>query len=104
MTYSDKLKDPRWQKKRLQILERDEWACVKCSDMKSTLHIHHSKYNGNPWESDNKDLFTLCEECHEAVERFKNDCDFDKMKMMKLKTSDNADSILFTSHKGFILV
>jgi hypothetical protein len=26
--YSDKLKDPRWQKKRLQIMERDNWCCL----------------------------------------------------------------------------
>lgn len=27
MTYAEKLKDPRWQKKRLRILERDAFAC-----------------------------------------------------------------------------
>jgi hypothetical protein len=28
-TYSEKLRDPRWQKKRLQIFERDEFMCVR---------------------------------------------------------------------------
>ena len=100
MTYSDKLKDPRWQKKRLQILERDNWACVKCTDKESTLCVHHLKYHGNPWESDNKDLVTLCEDCHEAVEALKNDCDLDKMKMLKLTSTDDGGLILFTSHNG----
>jgi len=27
MTYKEKLLDPRWQKKRLEVLERDGWAC-----------------------------------------------------------------------------
>ena len=37
--YSQKLKDPRWQKKRLQILERDEWNCQICHDNESTLVV-----------------------------------------------------------------
>ena len=28
MSYSDKLKDPRWQRKRLEIFERDNWTSV----------------------------------------------------------------------------
>ena len=46
MEYAEKLKDPRWQKKRLEILERDAWVCQKCFDTKSTLHVHHRIYNG----------------------------------------------------------
>ena len=67
MTYSDKLKDPRWQKKRLKILERDNWACVLCSDHESTLNVHHVEYNfkKDPWDYDNKYLWTLCNKCHE---------------------------------------
>lgn len=32
MTYSQKLRDPRWQKKRLEILERDSFTCQHCHD------------------------------------------------------------------------
>lgn len=65
-TYSDKLKDPRWQKKRLSILERDEWTCQSCYNDQITLHVHHKKYSGsNPWECDDEDLITLCEVCHD---------------------------------------
>lgn len=42
--YSEKLKDPRWQKKRLEILNRDEFACRFCGDNKSTLNVHHISY------------------------------------------------------------
>ena len=67
MTYQKKLKDPRWQKKRLEILERDEWTCQNCYDMESTLHIHHKVYNKGkePWDIENDFLVTLCSECHE---------------------------------------
>jgi phage terminase large subunit GpA-like protein len=67
MTYAEKLKDPRWQKKRLEILERDEWKCKLCGDHTTTLHVHHEKYKGEPWDADNELLKTLCEHCHSLI-------------------------------------
>lgn len=65
-TYSDKLKDPRWQRRRLEILNRDDWKCLACGNHENTLHVHHKKYTGNPWEAPDEDLETLCERCHNA--------------------------------------
>jgi len=65
MEYSEILKDPRWQKKRLQILERDNWTCCFCGDTESTLHVHHIVYSGKPWEQRDASYLTLCETCHE---------------------------------------
>ena len=69
MTYSEKLKDPRWQKKRLQILERDNWRCVNCTDSESQLHVHHKQYESKkmPWDYDDSNFITLCKECHDEV-------------------------------------
>jgi hypothetical protein len=66
-TYSDKLKDPRWQRKRLEIFERDNWTCVLCGDATNTLHIHHKVYfkNTDPWGYSSEHLETLCVSCHE---------------------------------------
>ena len=65
ITYSEKLRDPRWQKKRLKILERDEWMCQSCYDSQSTLHIHHRYYSsGDPWDCSDESLVTMCESCH----------------------------------------
>lgn len=66
MKYSDKLLDPRWQKKRLEVLQRDDFTCMMCRDKKTTLHVHHFCYaaSGNPWDSDLDDLITYCECCH----------------------------------------
>lgn len=66
--YTEKFKDPRWQKKRLEILERDGWACKSCGNDKSTLHVHHKWYIGgnDPWDYPDNCLATLCEECHET--------------------------------------
>jgi hypothetical protein len=65
-TYLEKLKDPRWQKKRLEILERDGWKCMACGDKERTLHIHHVFYlpHKEPWEIPNGLLLTMCEKCH----------------------------------------
>lgn len=67
-TYSDKLKSPIWQKKRLEILERDSFKCVICEDNSKTLHVHHvyEDYSINPWEHDIDTLITLCEDCHKS--------------------------------------
>lgn len=73
MSYSDKLKDPRWQKMRLEILERDGFACRKCEANDKTLHVHHFYYTKGaaPWEYEPSALITLCEDCHEDVEESK---------------------------------
>lgn len=68
MTYAEKLQDPRWQKKRLEVLQRDHWTCKLCGDAESTLHIHHIKYNNNPWDADLDDLITYCKHCHAIIE------------------------------------
>lgn len=68
MKYSEKLKDPRWQKKRLEIFERDEWTCQTCKSKENTLSLHHKYYSKeyeNPWEYPDTALITLCDQCHE---------------------------------------
>lgn len=67
MTYAEKLKDPRWQKKRLEILNRDGFKCTRCESEKKTLHVHHLYYNKGfePWEARSEHLETLCEDCHQ---------------------------------------
>ncbi len=67
MLYKEQIKHPKWQKKRLEILDRDKWACQACFDTEETLHVHHKCYKPNKkiWEYDNKLLITLCKTCHE---------------------------------------
>jgi hypothetical protein len=65
--YSEKLQDPRWQKKRLEILQRDNFTCLGCEATDKTLHVHHTVYvkGVEPWDYD-QSLMTLCSDCHEA--------------------------------------
>ncbi len=76
--YSEKLKDPRWQKKRLEIFQRDEFTCQRCFDDKSTLNVHHRRYipGRDPWDYPDYLLITLCENCHESeMLNMKEQCD-----------------------------
>ncbi len=69
MNYSEKLKDPRWQKKRLEIMQRDNFKCAYCEDPETTLSVHHLIYlkNADPWDYPNNLLYTLCPNCHELI-------------------------------------
>lgn len=66
MTYSEKLRSPRWQKKRLQILDRDHWSCLCCGSEDKNLQVHHVVYGKrDPWDYPDELYQTLCEDCHE---------------------------------------
>jgi 5-methylcytosine-specific restriction endonuclease McrA len=67
MTYWEKLKDPRWQRRRLEILQRENFTCEACLGTDTTLHVHHGYYEKgkDPWDYDSATLHCLCEGCHE---------------------------------------
>lgn len=68
MSYEKKLKLPQWQRRRLEIMKRDEFKCVECGTDEKELQVHHEKYiKGNePWEYPDELLVTLCRDCHKA--------------------------------------
>jgi len=90
-TYSEKLKDPRWQKKRLQILERDKFRCQICGNSEKTLHVHHIVYldNHDPWDYKNYLLITICEECHNYISDYSNP-DYDNKVNIKKMIADHV--------------
>lgn len=65
--YWQKLQDPRWQKKRLEIMSRAGFKCEDCGGDDEMLHIHHSFYRKGlePWEYPNSSLHCLCKVHHE---------------------------------------
>lgn len=72
MKYSDQLKHPKWQKKRLEILNRDNFTCKACGNIEQTLHVHHFKYQSGhkAWEYPDSNFITLCADCHLEEEQF----------------------------------
>ena len=66
MTYAEQLKSPKWQKKRLEILERDNFECRNCGEKDKQLHVHHGAYISGykVWDYHEWSLHTLCKDCH----------------------------------------
>ena len=67
--YKEQIKNPLWQKKRLEILSRDKFACVVCGSTDKQLHVHHKKYiaGRDYWDYPDELLVTLCEDCHRKL-------------------------------------
>jgi hypothetical protein len=65
-SYSDLLRDPRWQRKRLEVMQRAGFACELCGDTRTTLNVHHTQYvrGRDPWDYPAAELRCLCEPCH----------------------------------------
>jgi len=66
----EQLRDPRWQRNRLAILERADWRCEGCGTRDVNLQIHHGYYERGlkPWEYPAEALYCLCDNCHERAE------------------------------------
>lgn len=80
-SYVDLLKDPRWQRRRLEIFQRDDWSCRACLNMTESLAIHHKYYIPHllPWEYPNSMLITLCSECHNDVTIISHELTYDEL-------------------------
>ena len=67
--YAEQCRRPEWQKKRLEIMNRDGFQCQGCGEKQKTLHIHHRYYAKGrmPWEYPSESLITMCQECHADI-------------------------------------
>lgn len=71
LSYSEKLRDPRWQALRLAVFQRDDFKCQYCQDTTTELQVHHHSYYGEPWEAPIDTLTTYCKVCHSIIEDIK---------------------------------
>lgn len=95
MNYFDKLKDPRWQRKRLEIFQRDDWKCTKCSSATKELHVHHTEYiNGlAPHEHPDNLMVTLCCLCHRKEHKLIPDEQHERKRLHEFIRHDDPDII-----------
>ena len=68
--YKKLLLNPKLQKKRLEILQIDNFSCVVCGngiDTYTKVHVHHLSYRKGciPLEFDINDMIVLCQKCHQ---------------------------------------
>lgn len=71
-TYQEQRRDPRWQKRRLEILERDRFRCRNCETSDRELHVHHRYYipKRSLWAYPDGSLITLCSYCHNLAHNY----------------------------------
>jgi hypothetical protein len=127
-SYADKLRDVRWQRKRLKLLELANWICQECgADDHRSLDVHHSYYKTglDPWDYPQKAYRVVCTDCHdkrtesehrllrsvqsmnctelaylsEAFETNRNSFIF-PVAVLSLSRNDDALEALFMSFKG----
>lgn len=100
-SYGALLRNPKWQKARLETMQRANFACEKCGDKDSTLNVHHKNYKPgrNPWEYELSNFVCLCESCHEHIHEQKQMinnllpyCDLDFSEIISGFVSDQDNS------------
>ena len=91
--YKALLLDSKWKIKRMIILKRDNFCCVKC-ESKQELQIHHKYYIKDrlPWQYSNSALITLCKNCHQK--------EHDQNKIEVKKKESNKPNIKTESKKA----
>ena len=66
LSYYEQLQHPKWQEKRLRIMERDQFECTNCGSSDTQLSVHHGYYERGRylWNYPDETMKTLCRKCH----------------------------------------
>ena len=55
-----------YQELREQVLRRDGWRCQRCGSM-TNLEVHHKQFRSHCGNDDERNLITLCFDCHGPI-------------------------------------
>ena len=58
-----------YSSRRSAVLHRDNYTCQCCGKKNCRLEVHHIKFKSNGGTDDERNLITLCEDCHKKVHR-----------------------------------
>jgi 5-methylcytosine-specific restriction endonuclease McrA len=96
-TYLDQLRDPRWQRKRLGILNAANFKCENCGSPDNELNVHHSGYlKGQPaWEHPDELLHCLCRDCHKDRQQIEESLKLEMMKRLRKVPNERLKSVCF---------
>lgn len=74
IAWKDQYKHPLWQKKRLDVMQANDFACQLCGDKTETLNVHHKTYikGRKIWDYEVSQLECLCETCHATTHQCKD--------------------------------
>lgn len=85
--YQRKLRDPRWQRRRLDVLNAANWRCedAGCRRDNQPLEVHHCYYvwGTEPWDYPRDCLIALCEICHEKRQQIERTIKLELLKCLR---------------------
>ena len=72
-TYAEKYRHPNWQRKRLEIMNRENFTCEACGATDKPLQVHHGYYERgkDPWDYQDETLHCFCVDCHLKADELK---------------------------------
>lgn len=96
MTYSEYLKTDHWKSisSKRKDIDGNKCYCCGCSE---NLEVHHVRYDGSWFETEVKDLVTLCKDCHVSLHRIKERIEH---RLRQIKALEKNDEWL-TSDKQY---
>jgi len=101
------LQRPEWQRKRLEIMQRDDFTCLRCNDKDETLNVHHSYYisGRDPWLYPDYSLRTLCKSCHDEAHADKDTQPWEEMinEIFGMEEFASPDVMAHTMHMCNVL-
>jgi hypothetical protein len=102
-TYAEKLRDPRWQRVRLEKQAAVGWRCEICGDGSTMLSVHHKRYvkGRAPWEYPTHELAVLCQPCHEE-KHHEQDAFFKLLAAMPVDDSPRSVTTAYAVVAGFV--
>lgn len=59
-----------WQRIRSAAIARDGGKCVDCGSNQG-LQVHHWQYRDSPYQTQLRDVYTVCRSCHEKTHDIK---------------------------------
>ena len=102
--YQRKLAHPEWQRKRLEVMERDNFTCQFCFSTDEELHVHHIYYlsNHQPWEYPLDAYKTFCHQCHQEEEEYLKEKRFTVFDDLRRLGLDSGGMNMVLSHLGIV--
>lgn len=97
MTYHQKRQDPRWQKRRLEIMSAANFKCEECDSADDTLSVHHSHYfkDTEPWDYPASLLHCLCDGCHVERQNVEESLKIEMMKVLRFVPTKRMKAVFW---------
>jgi hypothetical protein len=96
--YQEQLRDPRWQRRRLEIFQDANFKCEDCANGHEELNVHHSAYLKDipAWDHPKELLHCLCRSCHKERQSVEDSLKIEMMKRLRRVPTERLKQVFFT--------